>query len=76
MINPAKIDPEAWYDENGLFALGFSTGALARARKAGALQCVAAGRNGRTIYLGRWVLDWLTSPRPRPAAAAAGAARA
>lgn len=59
MFQPAKIDPQAWYDENMLHTLGFSAGAMTRARKVGMLRCRPAGRNGRAIYLGQWVLDWL-----------------
>lgn len=60
MTQPAKIDPDAWYDEFTLSDLGFSSGVLAKARKAGELQHRRAGKHGRAIYLGQWLLDWLT----------------
>lgn len=60
MTEPAKIDAAAWYDDNALYALGISTAALARARKGGAVRFRRVGRGGRNLYLGRWVVAWLT----------------
>jgi hypothetical protein len=55
----AKIDPAAWYDDAGLYgALEISFQAITRARRDGRLRHTREGR--RTLYLGQWVLDWLT----------------
>lgn len=75
MTEPAKIDPDAWYDDNALHALGFSTGAVARARKTGELRHRKAGKGGRAIYLGRWLSAWLAgedAPSNREPAGVAG----
>lgn len=60
MTEPAKLDRDAWYDEHALHRLGFSTGSLAKARRAGELRYRNAGRNGRAIYRGSWVEAWLS----------------
>jgi hypothetical protein len=60
MSEPFKIDPDALYDERILRdSLGFKAGSLFRARKSGDLKFTRKG--GTIVYLGQWVLDWLTS---------------
>ncbi len=59
MDRPMRIEADCLYDDASLLVLGLSPDALVRARKAGALRSVRAGRGGRAIYLGRWILDWL-----------------
>jgi hypothetical protein len=60
MIVRTRIDPRAFYDDAGLYdALQIRTRALAQARRAGALRFARKGR--RVLYLGRWVLNWLTA---------------
>jgi hypothetical protein len=55
-----RIDPEGIYDDASLYgALGVSAAALARARREGRLRYTRQGK--RLLYLGRWVIDWLTS---------------
>lgn len=69
MIEPAVINPQAVYDDGSLrLALGISLSAISRARKAGRLQSKREGN--RTLYMGQWVLDWLSrdsSPKPEVA---------
>jgi hypothetical protein len=60
------IQPDGLYDDVLLYAvLGVSQQTLSRARAAGELRFVRKGQ--RTLYLGRWVLDWLTGDTPAPA---------
>ncbi len=55
-----RIDPDGIYDDLALYqALSISTATLARARRDGSLRYTRKGN--RTLYLGRWVMDWLTS---------------
>jgi hypothetical protein len=74
MIEPASIDSEALYDDGSLRqAIGLTDAALANARRAGALRYTRQGK--RTLYLGRWILDWLEAAAVKPSAprqAAAG----
>jgi hypothetical protein len=59
MTGPIQIDPDAFYDDNKLYiALELSSQTLTRARLAGELRFARKGR--RTLYLGQWVIDWLT----------------
>ncbi len=59
MIAPVQIEPSAIYDDGALYqTLGLREGTLARARRAGELRYVRKGP--RTLYLGRWLIDWLT----------------
>lgn len=58
MLHGFLVDATAIYDDGTLvLALGVSTTALAKARKAGRLRFTRQGQ--RTLYLGRWLLDWL-----------------
>jgi hypothetical protein len=58
------IIPIGIYDDAALHAvLAISGQTLARARKDGALRYTRKGQ--RILYLGQWVLDWLTEDRPR-----------
>jgi hypothetical protein len=59
MTQPFLIEPRAFYDEASLRnATGITASALAGARKAGLLRYTR--RSGRTLYLGQWILEWLT----------------
>ncbi len=54
-----RIDPDQWYDTGTVvLALDLSSSTLARARRKGQLRYTRKGR--RVLYLGRWLLDWLT----------------
>ena len=60
MIEPFAIEPASFYDDVALRrGLGLRYAALKRARKDGQLRYTRRG--GRLLYLGRWVLDWLTA---------------
>jgi hypothetical protein len=53
------IDPNGFYDDDLLYcALELSSQTLTRARLAGELRFVRKGK--RILYLGQWVIDWLT----------------
>jgi hypothetical protein len=55
-----RIDPDGLYDDDLLYAaLELSAATLARARRAGRLRYTRQGR--RILYLGRWVMGWLTA---------------
>ncbi len=55
-----RIEPDGIYDDLALYqALGISTATLARSRSDGSLRYTRKGN--RTLYLGRWVLAWLTA---------------
>jgi hypothetical protein len=55
-----RIDPDAVYDDVLLYAaLEVSAATLARARREGRLRYTCQGR--RVLYLGAWVLAWLTA---------------
>jgi hypothetical protein len=59
VTEPYRIDPGAWYDDDALCkTMGLKPGSLGRNRRAGRLKFTRAG--GRVLYLGRWVLEWLT----------------
>jgi hypothetical protein len=54
------LDPTALYDDGALYCvLGLSAATLARARRTGELRHTRRGR--RTLYLGSWVISWLTA---------------
>jgi hypothetical protein len=58
MVKAFSIEPDLIYDDGPLVLdLGMSGGALAKARRSGALRYTRKG--GRVLYLGRWILDWL-----------------
>jgi hypothetical protein len=68
MVKPLLIEPNGVYDDSALYcSVGLTMNALAVGRRSGALRFSRQGR--RTIYLGRWVLDWLEAPACGPAAA-------
>ncbi len=55
-----KIDPDGWYDDTSIYtALEVSSQTLARARREGRLRHSKKGN--RILYLGRWLIDWLTT---------------
>lgn len=58
MIAPLQIDPAGIYDDGIALALGVQSTTLARARREGRLRFSRQGR--RTLYLGQWLLDWVT----------------
>jgi hypothetical protein len=54
-----SIIPTGIYDDTALYeVLGITGPALARARRDGELKYTRKGN--RTLYLGEWVLAWLT----------------
>ena len=54
----AALNPEAIYDDAGLYlACGLAPATLRRGRRSGRLRSTRPGN--RTLYLGRWVLEWL-----------------
>jgi hypothetical protein len=67
MDGPFQVNPDAFYDDDAvLLSLGLNPSRLAKARKAGELK--ATHRAGRPLYLGRWLVEWLTAdaaPRER-----------
>jgi hypothetical protein len=68
------IEPDLIYDDGPLVLdLGMSGGALAKARRSGALRYTRKG--GRVLYLGRWILDWLEKDEASAAPAMEGASR-
>jgi hypothetical protein len=63
--------PAGIYDDDALYAvLGVSSQTLARARRDGELRHVRKGK--RVLYLGQWVLDWLTGEGPAREASGVG----
>jgi hypothetical protein len=63
MHNAVSIEPTAVYDDGALFlSLGLSANVLSAARRDGTLRFTRKGH--RTLYLGRWVLDWLEEEAP------------
>jgi hypothetical protein len=65
VIEPVRIEPESLYDDGALhIALGLTAAALASARRAGTLRYTRQGK--RTLYLGRWILEWLESAVATP----------
>jgi hypothetical protein len=60
MVQPTSINPQAIYDAGSLnLSLGLSRAAIDRARREGTLRHTKQGH--RILYLGQWVLDWLTA---------------
>jgi len=58
-----KFDPDALYPEGAvLLALDIPSAAIIRARRTGALRYRKIGN--RTLYLGRWLRDWLEEASP------------
>jgi hypothetical protein len=75
MIEPVLIAPEALYDDGSLHqVLGLTDAALANARRAGTLRYTKQGQ--RTLYLGKWILDWLESQAEHGARQPKGVTRA
>lgn len=65
-----RVDPDIVYREHDLLADGlFSFNELAKGRAAGRLRFHEPIR-GTRIYLGRWLLDWLTGAAPTTGGAA------
>ena len=59
-LQPIRIEPDAFYGDGDLrLLLDITSATLVRARREGRLRSVRRGK--RVFYLGRWVLDWLTS---------------
>jgi hypothetical protein len=60
MTSPIHIDPDAIYDDGALaLALDLPSATIRRARREGRLRHTRRGR--RTLYLGKWVMEWLTA---------------
>lgn len=67
-----QIDPSAIYPEGAVvLALDIPSATLAGARRRGELRYRRVGQ--RVVYLGQWLLDWLTSPETAGAKAVADA---
>jgi hypothetical protein len=65
MLSPVSIDPGALYDDGAVvLALDVPSATLARARREGRLRYTRQGR--RVLYLGKWLLDWLTADSAPP----------
>jgi hypothetical protein len=65
MLSPVPIDPGAVYDDGAVvLALDIPSATLARARREGRLRYTRQGR--RVLYLGQWLLDWLTADAADP----------
>lgn len=59
-VTVIKIEPDGLYDDIMVYrATEIAPRTLAAARKAGKLKSTRAGN--RVLYLGRWLLDWLTN---------------
>jgi hypothetical protein len=59
MLAPTQLDPRTVYDDAALrLALGLTSATLARARRRKELRYARKGR--QILYLGQWILDWLT----------------
>jgi hypothetical protein len=55
-----RIDPDQWYDTGAIvLTLDIPSSTIARARRMGQLRYTRKGH--RVLYLGRWLLDWLTT---------------
>jgi hypothetical protein len=62
-----KIDPEHIYDDGAVvLALDIPSSTLMKARREGSLRYTRKGR--RVLYLGQWLLDWLSSDAKRKGA--------
>ena len=60
MIQPAKIEATAVYDEALLHCnFGLPYASLAKARRDGSLRHIVVGK--RILFLGSWILDWFES---------------
>jgi hypothetical protein len=60
-----KIERDRIYDEGAVvLSLDLPSSTLAKARRAGDLRFAKKGR--RILYLGRWVLEWLTGDEEVP----------
>ncbi len=60
MVSPFPIDPGAVYDDGVIvLTLDIPSATLVRARRNGQLRYTRQGR--RILYLGQWLLDWLTA---------------
>ena len=60
MIDPVRIEPDAFYDDGALRQLlGLTRTSLATARRSGRLRYTRQGN--RTLYKGAWVLAWFDS---------------
>jgi hypothetical protein len=58
-----RIDPDAYLDDATINSgLGISYSALEQARRDGSLRFVRKG--GRVLYLGAWIHEWLSAPKP------------
>ena len=61
MKEPIKIDPDALYDDTTVgMTMRVGPQTLAKARRNGSLRFKRAGL--RTLYFGRWLIDWLETP--------------
>ena len=59
MSEPFTIEPASVYDDAALrLALGITSATLTHARRNGRLRHTRKGK--RTLYLGEWVLAWLS----------------
>jgi hypothetical protein len=64
MPNTLPVQPETVYTEGALaLALGLPPATLQRARREGRLRFVRQGH--RILFLGQWILDWLTADAAR-----------
>jgi hypothetical protein len=73
MIEPVTIAPDGVYDDTSLYeTVGLTPTALATARRAGTLRYTRQGK--RTLYLGRWIIDWLEAAAVKPTDARQAAA--
>jgi hypothetical protein len=62
-----KIDPERIYDDGAVvLSLDIPSSTLMKARREGSLRYTWKGR--RVLYLGQWLLDWLSSDATRKGA--------
>ncbi|HKM56192.1 MAG TPA: hypothetical protein VJY33_22480 [Isosphaeraceae bacterium] len=69
MVEPVRIDSEAFYDDGSLRqSLGLTPATLAGARRAGSLRYTRQGK--RTLYKGTWILAWLEATATSPQTAA------
>lgn len=67
-LSAIRIEPDAIYDDCTLrLALDLTSATLIRARREGTLRYSRKGR--RLFYLGRWVLDWLSTSQQSEAIA-------
>ena len=67
MQQQVSIAPDGVYDDGALYlAPGLSPATLSKARRSGQLRFTRKGK--RTLYLGRWVLDWIEAGDTTPCA--------